>query len=159
MFRIIVQDSRKSPSSGKIVASLGNYDPHSKKVDLDKEKATTYLKNGAQPSGRIATILKSEGIKLPSWVSVSTAKKRTVRNTEKRRSTATAKPEEEASETTEAPEASETSSESAEAEVATTDTEHSEQSDEKVEEPKEVSESSEAEEASAEKEPEAPKES
>jgi len=87
MFRVIVQDSRLTPTSGKVVATLGNYDPHAKKVTLDKEKATFYLDHGAQPSDRIARLLKNEGLKLPSWVSLSADKERAVRHPDKRRST------------------------------------------------------------------------
>jgi small subunit ribosomal protein S16 len=87
MFRVVVQDSRRTPSSGKIVASLGSYDPHAKAVILDKEKAAFYLEHGAQPSDRVARLLKAEGVKLPSWVKTSADKVRAVRNPEKRRST------------------------------------------------------------------------
>ena len=118
MFRVIVQDSRRTPSSGKVVARLGSYDPHAKTITLDKEKASFYLEHGAQPSGRVAVLLKSEGVKLPDWVQLSPDKKREVRNADKRRST---RPEEAAEE---APAASDESaaetapSESAEAEAA-----------------------------------------
>jgi small subunit ribosomal protein S16 len=90
MFRIVVQDSRRTPSSGKVVARLGSYDPHAKKVILDKEKASLFLKNGAQPSERMIGILTAEGIKLPSWVSKPNIKKKEVKNPAKRRSTAPA---------------------------------------------------------------------
>ena len=99
MFRIIVQDSRKSPTSGKTVARLGYYDPHSKNIKIDKEKAETFLKNGAQPSPRVASLLKFQGIKLPKWVVFSPDVKKAVRNPEKRRSTATEKPAEKVVET------------------------------------------------------------
>jgi small subunit ribosomal protein S16 len=92
MFRVVVQDSRQTPTSGKVVAALGSYDPHAKTVILNKEKATFYLEHGAQPSGRAARLLKNEGIKLPSWVKPPASKERTVRNAEKRRSTAPEKP-------------------------------------------------------------------
>lgn len=96
-FRIVVQDSRRTPSSGKIVAALGSYNPHTKNVILDKEKAQTYLNNGAQPSERAARLLKEQGVVLPSWVSLSENKSvRTTRNPEKRRSTTPAAPVEEA---------------------------------------------------------------
>jgi small subunit ribosomal protein S16 len=85
MFRLVVQDSRFSPSGGKIVTFLGNYDPHTKSATLDKEKAATYIKNGAQPSPRVALLLKSEGIKLPTWVTVATKKSGKIRNSEKLR--------------------------------------------------------------------------
>ena len=86
-FRIVVQDSRRTPTSGKIVAALGSYNPHAKTTTLDKEKAQFYLEHGAQPSDRVARLLKAEGIKLPKWVEVSAEKQRTVRNADKRRST------------------------------------------------------------------------
>lgn len=92
MFRVIVQDSRLTPTSGKIVASLGNYDPHAQVFTLDKDKAAFYLEHGAQPSDRIARLLKNEGVKLPSWVSVSADKARDIRNPDKRRSTRPAEP-------------------------------------------------------------------
>lgn len=85
MFRMVVQESRLTPTSGKVVALLGSYDPHAKAVTLDKEKAALYLKNGAQPSERVARLFKNEGVKLPSWVNIPDAKKRTVRNPEKLR--------------------------------------------------------------------------
>src|SRR3954469_11026940 len=84
MFRVIVQDSRRTPTSGKIVAALGSYDPHSKQVILDKDKAGFYLEHGAQPSDRVARLLKAEGVKLPDWVKLSGDKERTVRNADKR---------------------------------------------------------------------------
>ena len=93
-FRIVVQDSRRTPTSGKVVANLGSYNPHTKVATLDKEKAQTFLDNGAQPSNRAVLILKSEGIKLPKWVKLpATDGKRAVRNPDKRRSTAPAEPE------------------------------------------------------------------
>lgn len=96
MFRVVVQDSRRTPTSGKVVATLGNYDPHSKTVNLDKERAEHFLTHGAQPSERVARLLQAEGIKLPKWVKLSADKQRTVRNADKRRSTAPAPEVEEA---------------------------------------------------------------
>lgn len=86
-FRVVVQDSRRTPTSGKVVALLGSYDPHSKNLQLDKEKAQFYLDHGAQPSDRAARLLDGEGVKLPSWVKLVANKTRAVRNAEKRRST------------------------------------------------------------------------
>jgi small subunit ribosomal protein S16 len=85
MFRVVVQDSRRTPTSGKVVANLGTYDPHSKAVSLDGEKAAFYLANGAQPSSRTAMLLKSEGVKLPKWVAEPGKKASAVRNTDKLR--------------------------------------------------------------------------
>jgi len=85
MFRVVVQDSRLTPTSGKVVALLGSYDPHAKTVTLDKEKAATFLNNGAQPSDRAAMLLQKEGVKLPKWVKVSAKREGKTRNPEKLR--------------------------------------------------------------------------
>src|SRR5271163_1840529 len=95
MFRVIVQDSRRTPTSGKVVAQLGSYNPHAKTVIVDSKKAQFYLDNGAQPSPRVAHLLKAEGVKLPSWVATPATKQRTVRNADKRRSTRPEAPAEE----------------------------------------------------------------
>lgn len=92
-FRVIVQDSHFHPTRGKVVAYLGNYDPHTKIAQIDKELASRYLGNGAQPSDRVAKLLKAEGVKLPDWVKLDTPKKREVRNPDKRRSTRPAEAE------------------------------------------------------------------
>ena len=85
MFRVVVQDSRLTPTSGKVVALLGSYDPHAKTLKVDKEKAATFLGNGAQPSDRVARLLQAEGITLPSWVKLASGKSRTIRHAEKLR--------------------------------------------------------------------------
>src|ERR1700754_403826 len=85
MFRVVVQDSHVTPTSGKVVALLGSYDPHAKTNTLNKEKAALFLSNGAQPSPRVVRLLQSEGVKLPDWVTVSTSKAGKLRNAEKLR--------------------------------------------------------------------------
>jgi small subunit ribosomal protein S16 len=85
MFRVVVQESRLTPTSGKVVALLGSYDPHAKTTTLNKEKAEAFLKNGAQPSDRVASLLQSQGVKLPSWVTVNGEKAGKLRNPEKLR--------------------------------------------------------------------------
>lgn len=91
-FRVVVQDSKFSPTRGRVVSYIGSYNPHTKTAQLDTEKVSKYLENGAQPSDRVARLLQQEGIKLPGWVKLNEPKKRTVRNPEKRRSTAPAEP-------------------------------------------------------------------
>lgn len=85
MFRVVVQESRLAPTSGKVVANLGSYDPHAKTTALNKEKAAFYLEHGAQPSDRVIRLLQSEGVKLPSWVALSEKKQGKLRNPEKLR--------------------------------------------------------------------------
>lgn len=84
-FRIVVQDVRQTPSSGKYVAMLGSYDPHTKQNTLVKEKAEFYLTHGAQPSDRVVRLFKSEGIVLPSWVKDPAERTRAIRNADKLR--------------------------------------------------------------------------
>jgi len=93
-FRVVVQDSRRTPTSGRIVATLGNFNPHTKEASLDKEKASFYLDHGAQPSERVARLLKAQGVKLPSWVKPEGKKQSAVKNAEKRRSTRPEEPKE-----------------------------------------------------------------
>jgi small subunit ribosomal protein S16 len=86
-FRMIVQDSRFHPTSGRVVAYLGSYNPHSKESNFDKEKLQAYLANGAQPSPRVVKLLMSQKVKLPEWVNEPANKQKEVRNPDKRRST------------------------------------------------------------------------
>jgi small subunit ribosomal protein S16 len=119
-FRVVVQDSRFNPKSGRVVAYVGSYDPHTKAATLDSEKVAKYLENGAQPSERVARLLQKEGVKLPKWATLSAPKKRDVRNADKRRST---RPAEEAPAPAESPaETSEPAAEASEPEVQTKET-------------------------------------
>ncbi|MBQ3464989.1 30S ribosomal protein S16 [Candidatus Saccharibacteria bacterium] len=66
-YRIVVQEAQRHPLSGRIVAEVGKFNPDTKATTLDKEAIEKYLKNGAQPSSRVAFILRKNGIKLPKW--------------------------------------------------------------------------------------------
>lgn len=85
MFRIVVQESRYTPKSGKVVAQLGSYDPHTKTATVVKDKADFYLSHGAQPSDRAARLLESEGVTLPKWFKKSESKSRAIKSPEKLR--------------------------------------------------------------------------
>ncbi len=95
-FRIVVQDSRRTPTSGSIVAQIGTYDPHTKTVTVDKERAEHYVGHGAQPSERVVALLAKEGIKLPTWVKQPVKQTGKIRNPEKLRRNQPAEPKEEA---------------------------------------------------------------
>jgi small subunit ribosomal protein S16 len=84
-YRVVVQDVRQTPTSGKYVAMLGSYDPHSKTTTLVKEKAQFYIDHGAQPSDRVVRLFAAEGITLPSWVKQPSQHERTIRNADKLR--------------------------------------------------------------------------
>ncbi len=109
-YRIIVQEAQRHPLSGRIVAEVGFYNPHTKETTLDKEAVKKYLANGAQPSTRVVYILKKEKITLPKWVMVAPKKSTQPKHADKLRKN---QPKEEvapaeseateAAETTEAP--------------------------------------------------------
>ena len=101
-FRVVVQDSRRTPTSGKVVALLGTYNPHTKQLTVDKERAQHYLDHGAQPSDRVAVLLKKDGVKLPKWVKLPGKQEGKLRNPEKLRRN---QPKEEVAEEAPAPEA------------------------------------------------------
>ncbi len=85
-YRIVVQDSHRSPTSGKVVAFVGSYNPHTKETSVNAEIAQKYLDNGAQPTTRVAKLLKENGVKLPSWVKEFDSKgDKKIRNAEKLR--------------------------------------------------------------------------
>ncbi len=85
VYRIIVQEAQRHPLSGRVVAEVGNYNPETKKVVLDQEKVEFYLKNGAQPSSRVAFVFKKEGIKLPSWYKEAPQKQAKAKHADKLR--------------------------------------------------------------------------
>lgn len=62
-YRIVVADSRY-PRDGRFIEILGTYDPMQEptKVTIDGEKAKQWIKNGAQPTDTVKSILKKEGI-------------------------------------------------------------------------------------------------
>jgi small subunit ribosomal protein S16 len=68
VYRVAIQEAQRHPSSGRVVAYVGSYNPHTKAVKLDKEKIEFYLKNGAQPTPRVVRLLLADKIALPDWV-------------------------------------------------------------------------------------------
>lgn len=68
MYRLAVQEAQRHPSSGRVVAYVGTYDPHTKEAKIQVESAQKYLDNGAQPSPRVVKLLENAGVKLPEWV-------------------------------------------------------------------------------------------
>jgi small subunit ribosomal protein S16 len=93
VYRVVVQEANRHPLSGRVIAYLGSYNPHTKDVVLDKASAEKYLNNGAQPSSRAALLFKKQGIKLPKWVKEPAKKQRAVKNADKLRKNRPAEPE------------------------------------------------------------------
>lgn len=84
-YRIVVQESQRHPLSGRVVAEVGNYNPATKALTLDKEAVKKYLDNGTQPSSRVAFILKKNGVKLPKWYKEAPVKKVSAKHADKLR--------------------------------------------------------------------------
>jgi len=62
-YRVVVADSR-SPRDGRIIENIGWYNPlvEPSAIHIDEEKALGWLKNGAQPTDSVASLLKRSGI-------------------------------------------------------------------------------------------------
>ena len=85
-YRLAVQESQRHPSSGRVVAYVGSYNPHTKDVTIQVEAAQKYLDNGAQPSPRVVKLLKDAGVTLPKWVvEPGTEKQKSIRHADKLR--------------------------------------------------------------------------
>lgn len=96
MYRIAVQESQRHPSSGRVVAYVGSYNPHTKETTINLEKVAYYLDNGAQPTPRVVKILNEQKVKLPTWVKSHTGgKKVSIKNQEKLRKNRPAEEKEE----------------------------------------------------------------
>ncbi|MDR2063212.1 MAG: 30S ribosomal protein S16 [Candidatus Nomurabacteria bacterium] len=85
VYRIVVQEANRHPLSGRIVAQVGSFNPHTKATNLDKTQIEKYLKNGAQPSTRVVRILKEAKITLPKWVKVAPTRSAKAKKPEKLR--------------------------------------------------------------------------
>lgn len=62
-YRVVVADAR-SPRDGRIIESIGWYNPRVEPsaININEEKALSWLKNGAQPTDSVSSLLKRTGI-------------------------------------------------------------------------------------------------
>ena len=62
-YRIVVAESRY-PRDGRFIEELGHYNPTTNPADIkiDIEKAQTWIKNGAQPTETVKSLLKKAGM-------------------------------------------------------------------------------------------------
>jgi small subunit ribosomal protein S16 len=120
-YRLAVQEASRHPSSGRVVAYVGSYNPHTKDANVQVELAQKYLDNGAQPTPRVVKLLATAGVKLPKWVVKAENKTKITRNADKLRKNQPKIEEPEIEEVVaeEAPEVVEEPTETPEAEVAT----------------------------------------
>lgn len=84
-YRLVVQEAQRHPSSGRVVAFVGSYNPHTKDSKVQVETAQKYIDNGAQPTPRVVKLLTEAGVKMPKWVKAAPEKVKTTRNAEKLR--------------------------------------------------------------------------
>ena len=61
-YRVVAADSR-SPRNGRFIEIVGTYQPRQDPsvIEIDNDKAVHWLKNGAQPTERVAKLLKISG--------------------------------------------------------------------------------------------------
>jgi len=62
-YRFVVADSR-FPRDGRFIEELGTYNPlkEPSEVVIDADKVKEWIKNGAQPTETVKTLLKKQGI-------------------------------------------------------------------------------------------------
>ena len=62
-YRVVVADSRY-PRDGRFIEEIGTYDPTKDPaiVNIDSEKAKTWIANGAQPTDTVKALLKKNGV-------------------------------------------------------------------------------------------------
>ena len=62
-YRIVVADAR-SPRDGRCIEEIGTYNPLTQPATftVDAEKAQTWIKNGAQPTDTVRSLLKNAGV-------------------------------------------------------------------------------------------------
>ena len=62
-YRIVAADSR-SPRDGRFIEIVGNYDPTKNPavVNVDEEKVMNWIRNGAQPTDTVRSLLSKQGI-------------------------------------------------------------------------------------------------
>ena len=62
-YRIVVADAR-SPCDGRCIEEIGTYNPLTQPatITVDAEKAQTWIKNGAQPTDTVRSLLKNAGV-------------------------------------------------------------------------------------------------
>jgi small subunit ribosomal protein S16 len=66
-YRLVAAESARA-ATGKFVAVLGHYNPHTKELVIKREEIEKHLSNGAQPSNTVVKLLTREKVTLPDWV-------------------------------------------------------------------------------------------
>ena len=82
-YRIVAADSR-SPRDGRFIETVGTYNPIKTpaEINIDEEKALSWLSKGAQPSDTVRSLLSNAGI-MKKYADTKTPKKTTKKTTKK----------------------------------------------------------------------------
>jgi small subunit ribosomal protein S16 len=73
-YRIVAVDSRIR-RDGKPIEELGYYNPRTKDLQLNKEAVEKWMKNGAQPSETVASLIRKAGAASPAAATTTGASK------------------------------------------------------------------------------------
>lgn len=60
-YRVVVADAH-APVRGKFIEKVGWYNPHTKQIDLRKDRILNWLDRGAKPSNTVAKLFKKSGL-------------------------------------------------------------------------------------------------
>ncbi len=71
VYRIVAAEKRRA-ATGKFVAVLGHYNPHTKDLVIKKDELKKFIENGAQPSNAVLKLMKQDKITLPKWAQIKT---------------------------------------------------------------------------------------
>jgi len=75
VYRIVAAESARAVT-GKFIAVLGHYNPHTKELTINKEETLKHISNGAQPSNSVVRLLQREKMELPSWIELKSKNKK-----------------------------------------------------------------------------------
>ena len=59
-YRIVVADAR-APRDGRFIEEIGFYNPLTKELKVDNEKAVDWISKGVQPTDTVRALLKKNG--------------------------------------------------------------------------------------------------
>jgi small subunit ribosomal protein S16 len=119
-YRLVAAESARA-ATGKFVAILGHYNPHTKELVIKREEIEKHLSNGAQPSNTVVKLLTREKVTLPDWVKLKVKAPRPVEGVPADAEPAAGEPKAEVTEPDQAPAEAEKPAEAAETSDAETD--------------------------------------
>ena len=67
IWRVVVADQR-SPRDGRVIETVGRYNPQTdpSTIVIDEDRVRDWLARGAQPTGTVRKLLRTQGIDVPT---------------------------------------------------------------------------------------------